>query len=56
MTEQDALDMLETILIDGDGDAEVQHSDADRVLCQLLQELGYDRVVAKWQSIPKWYA
>lgn len=38
------------------GDTEAAHSDADDILCVLLESLGYSDVVAAWQEVPKWYA
>ena len=32
------------------------HVLADRVLCNLLTELGYADVVDEWHKIEKWYA
>lgn len=38
------------------GDTEAAHCEADRVLCDLLNSLGYGDVVAAWSQIDKWYA
>ncbi len=38
------------------GDIKVNHFEADKVLCDLLNELGYEAVVAAWRQVPKWYA
>lgn len=48
--------LIELQTIPGDGDPEAAHSEADRVLCLLLSEIGYDDVVAEWDKITKWYA
>ena len=37
-------------------DTEVAHYHADHVLCQLLQDLGYEDVVSEYDRIGKWYA
>jgi hypothetical protein len=37
-------------------DLGVDHSSADKVLCQLLRSLGYDEVVNEYELIDKWYA
>jgi len=37
-------------------DLESAHGTADRVLCDLLTELGYGDVVAEYDKIEKWYA
>lgn len=37
-------------------DREAAHSDGDRLLCELLEKLGYGAVVEAWRLIPSWYA
>ena len=37
------------------GDVEHAHVTADKYLCNLLKELGYDRVVDEYEKIEKWY-
>lgn len=37
-------------------DVESAHEDADNVLCDLLKDLGYDRVVEEYNKVEKWYA
>ncbi len=37
-------------------DIEVEHSDADDILCTLLTDLGYADVVKEYQEVNKWYA
>jgi hypothetical protein len=39
-----------------DDDTECAHSDADQVLCDLLESLGYSDVVKAWDEVHKWYA
>ena len=39
-----------------DDDIERAHSEADAILCELLEKLGYVEVVQAWTKIPKWYA
>jgi len=36
-------------------DEEIDHLEADRVLCDLLQVLGYEHVVQLYRRIPKSY-
>lgn len=38
------------------GDIEAAHADADRLLVNLVAELGYAKTAAAWQAIDKWYA
>lgn len=37
-------------------DAEVAHHEADKVLCYVLDQLGYRDVVEAWKKVPRWYA
>ena len=37
-------------------DTETAHSDADDVLCALLDELGYGDVVAEYNKVSKWFS
>ena len=37
-------------------DTEMTHILADEVLCELLKELGYDKVVEAFEDLPKWYS
>lgn len=37
-------------------DTEVAHSKADGLLCELLKELGYEKVVELYGDVSKWYA
>jgi len=38
------------------GDTEMAHSDADEVLCEMLDSLGYADVVTEYRLVSKWYA
>lgn len=37
-------------------DTESAHADADTVLCDLLDALGYKKVVEEYDKVEKWYA
>jgi len=37
-------------------DKEEDHVKADDILCVLLRELGYDKVVDEFNKLEKWYA
>jgi len=37
-------------------DIESAHRNADNVLCELLEKLGYKEVVEKYNEVSKWYA
>jgi hypothetical protein len=38
------------------GDTEAEHEEADEILCNLLEYLGHDELVAEFKSFSKWYA
>jgi len=54
ITGEQAMERLKEL--QGPGDTEAQHSDADQILCDLLCALGYDYVVLEWIKVDKWYA
>lgn len=39
-----------------DDDYEDAHYDADRILCEVLEELGQKELVRAWEKVGKWYA
>ena len=40
----------------GTGDTEMDHSNADGIICSLLEELGYKDVVEEYDKVDKWFA
>lgn len=38
------------------GDSEYAHSRADELLCELLEDLGYGKIVELYSDVEKWYA
>lgn len=42
--------------LQGDGDTESNHAQADDILCEILTDLGYGDIVAEYDKIGKWYA
>ena len=36
--------------------SEYDHDEADNLLCDLLEELGYIELVDTYRKIPKWYS
>ena len=38
------------------GDIEINHSEADDILCDLLEELGYTELVTEFKKLKKYYA
>ena len=37
-------------------DVESAHADADQALCDLLEALGYKKVIEEYNKVEKWYA
>ena len=58
MTKQEALikKYVEKLRETKQGDKEAAHESADRLLTELLKELGYREVVQVYENIPKWYS
>ena len=54
MNKTEIIEALETLK--NEGDIEIGHCDADKILCDLLTRLGYADVVEAYKQIPKWYA
>lgn len=42
--------------LQGYGDTEISHSKADDLLCELLLQLGYRKIVEEYRKIEKWFA
>lgn len=54
MTKEDAIQQLKDLQIGGD--IEMEHCEADAILCKFLTALGFADVVAEWEKVDKWYA
>jgi hypothetical protein len=54
MTREEAI--LKLAVVAEMTDTEVAHSEADDVLCDMLDTLGYHAVVEAWYRVKKWYA
>ena len=54
MTKQEAINEL--IACQQNGDTELAHENADEVLCDLLESLGYGEVVTEYCKVDKWFA
>ena len=39
-----------------DCDRETAHIEADKILCEFLEGIGYSEIVKEWNKINKWYA
>lgn len=48
--------MFQLLKCQQDSDTEAAHCDADKVLCDLLCELGYSDIVDAYHKVAKWYA
>lgn len=54
MTRDEAIVKLKHL--QGEGDTESAHTDADDILCELLCSLGYEDVAKEYGKVGKWYA
>lgn len=54
MTREEAIRLLK--VEQDNSDTESAHGNADDVLCDLLESLGYADVVAEYYKVEKWYA
>lgn len=54
--EQAMINALQKIQEEYEGNQEKAHMIADAILCALLDQLGYSRVVDAYNEIDKWYA
>jgi len=53
--EKKAVNSLKKVSQKYKGDTEAAHVGADKVLVELLEELGYSDVVKEYNKVPKWY-
>jgi hypothetical protein len=53
MTKEQALEQLRDLET---ADTELAHSEADKILCELLRSFGCDDVVEAFDALDKWYA
>lgn len=37
-------------------DIEINHSNAEDILCELLEDLGYNELITEFKKLEKWYA
>ena len=51
----EAVEQLRLLQTD-DGDPEYEHIEADKILCNLLNALGYDLVVSEYLKVTRWYS
>lgn len=56
MTREAAIEELRRLTGLGDWEREKAHIQADNVLCQLLETLGYEDVVEEFDNVGKWYS
>ena len=56
MTPEEFKEKMQAIADRGDTDPEINHVDADRLLCEVLESLGFGDGVAIFHGIMRWYA
>jgi len=56
LTKSEATETMKKIASYSKHDAEEAHSDADDLLCKVLEELGYKALVKHYNDVKKWYS
>lgn len=56
MTPQEFAERMRKIKEDEGGDIEADHANADALMCQALNELGYGEGISIYELMDKWYA
>ncbi len=56
ISEQEAVCKMQRIVDTMSDDLEVAHIEADDVLCDFLNGLGYEELVILYNAVPKWHA
>lgn len=57
MSEKEQQEYINRLIeLQKEGDIECAHSAADRVLCEILEKLGYGNITLQYYKIDKWYA
>ena len=56
ITPDEFLRRMNEIEDDNHLDTEQAHSEADELMCSLLETLGYDQGVKEFRSMDKWYS
>ncbi len=57
ISQNEALDRLDKIVgRSGGEDTELDHAEADDLLCEVLDSLGYAELVSRFRAMEKWYA
>ena len=55
MTPDEAVEAINKIIADSRGDQELSHYAADVLLCDILSELGYTKLIEIYNNMDKWY-
>lgn len=55
-TDKEAIYLKRMMEATENGDSEIAHSNADDILCEMLEELGYSVIVETYHKVSKWYA
>lgn len=56
MTPEEFYQKMLTIAHDPAGDTQADHGNADKLMCEVLTELGYGEGVEVFKEMGKWYA
>lgn len=56
MSQDEALELMEAVLVLDAGDTESIHGKFDHILCELLRRNGFEKAADKFESIERWYS
>ena len=54
MTQEEAIEQMK--IFAKDIDTETAHRNADKLLCEILIQLGWEKLVKEYDEVGKWYA
>lgn len=55
ISEEEAIKRLEAIHVEFSENQDSRHVEEDELLCEVLESLGYSRLVALYSNTGKWY-
>ena len=57
MNEKEVQDYINRLItLQKNGDPEIDHAEADNILCEIIAQLGYPEIVKEYDKIEKWYS
>jgi hypothetical protein len=57
MTQKERYEYLSKLeILETDEDIQASHEEADKILCDILNKMGFEDIVEAWERIDKYYA